>query len=56
LQQHPATDDSTDWACRSALQAMGFATAKEIADFYDFVTIADVIRWLDPKQADGEIR
>ena len=35
---------------------MGFATAKEIADFYDFVTITDVMRWLDPKQADGEIR
>jgi hypothetical protein len=32
---------------------MGFATAKEIAEFYDFVTVADVMRWLEPKQADG---
>ena len=42
LHQHPSPDDSTDWACRSALQAMGFATEKEIAEFYDFVTILDV--------------
>ena len=31
LHQHPSPDDSTDWACRSALQAMGFSTEKEIA-------------------------
>ena len=56
LHQHPSPDDSTDWACRSALQAMGFATEKEIAEFCDFVTILDVTRWLALRQAEGEIR
>ena len=56
LQQHPTSDNSTNWACRSALQAMGFATAKEISEFYDFVTVTDVMRWLELKQAEGEIR
>ena len=35
---------------------MGFATEKEIAKFYDFVTILDVTRWLALRQAEGEIR
>jgi uncharacterized protein YcaQ len=55
LQQNPSPADGTDWACRSALQAMGFATAKEIAQFYDFVTAADVIECLAFRQVAGEI-
>jgi hypothetical protein len=35
---------------------MCFATKKEIAKFFDFVTILDVTRWLALRQAKGEIR
>ena len=29
----PFFDDSVDWTCRSALRALGFATAKEVSEF-----------------------
>ena len=29
----PTFDDSVDWACRGALRALGFATAKEVSEF-----------------------
>ena len=42
----PSLDDSKDWACQGALRALGFATAKEVSDFYDFVTVPEARAWI----------
>jgi uncharacterized protein len=34
-----------DWACRSALQRLGFATPAQIAGFWDLVTLAEARQW-----------
>ena len=36
---HTSLDESRDWACQGALRALGFATAKEVSEFYDFMTL-----------------
>lgn len=56
FQYRPSAADSADWACHSALQTLGFATPKEIAEFYNFVDLAEVTQWLELKQPQGEIR
>lgn len=35
-----------DWACRSALERLGFGTAADIARFWDHLTIDEVKGWL----------
>ncbi|WP_421856102.1 winged helix-turn-helix domain-containing protein [Oricola sp.] len=35
-----------DWACRSALQRLGFATRGEIAAFWDLLSPAEVAEWI----------
>lgn len=37
--------DMIDWACRSALDRLGFATSGEIAAFYDIITPAQAKTW-----------
>jgi uncharacterized protein len=34
-----------DWACRGALQRLGFATPAQIARFWDLVTLAEARQW-----------
>jgi uncharacterized protein YcaQ len=34
-----------DWACRSALERLGFATPAQIAGFWDLVTLAEARQW-----------
>lgn len=36
-----------DWACRQALKRLGFATAKEIADFWAVVSGAEAREWIN---------
>lgn len=36
-----------DWACRSALDRLGFGTASDIARYWDLVSIAEARDWLD---------
>ncbi|TDK37449.1 winged helix-turn-helix domain-containing protein [Rhizobium deserti] len=36
----------TDWACRNALQKLGFATSGEIAAFWDIVTPEEAKNWV----------
>lgn len=36
-----------DWACRSALDRLGFGTANDIAKYWDLISIAEVRDWLD---------
>jgi uncharacterized protein YcaQ len=44
--QMPDPAAVVDWACRSALDRLGAATAGEIAGFWDLVTIAEVKAWI----------
>jgi uncharacterized protein YcaQ len=51
LQPHhhePEVSDEVfvDWACREALNRLGFASAKEIADFWAIVSGAEVRDWI----------
>lgn len=41
----PSRDAVVDWACRSALQRLGFATPREIAGFWAAVSTAEVQAW-----------
>lgn len=45
----PEVDHETfvDWACRSALQRLGFATHGEIAAFWDLLTPQEAKTWID---------
>ncbi|MEO0944913.1 MAG: crosslink repair DNA glycosylase YcaQ family protein, partial [Pseudomonadota bacterium] len=38
--------DFVDWACRSALDRLGFGAAADIARFWDLLSIAEVRAWL----------
>lgn len=44
----PEVDHDTfvDWACRSALEKLGFATSGEIADFWEIVTPQEAKDWV----------
>lgn len=39
-------DSFVDWACRSALEKLGFATSGEIADFWEIVTPQEAKDWV----------
>ena len=41
----PSHEASIDWACRGALERLGFATHGELAAFWDAVTPAEAARW-----------
>jgi uncharacterized protein YcaQ len=43
----PTHRQTVDWACRQALARLGFATAREIAGFFDLIGIADARRWTE---------
>ncbi len=47
-------DEFVDWACRSALQRLGFATSGEIAAFWDLVTPQEAKTWVEdaPRRTD----
>ena len=52
----PSFNESLDWACTGALRALGFATAKEISDFYDFVTASEAQAWIARGLRSGALR
>jgi uncharacterized protein len=41
-----SADAFIDWSCSSALDRLGFATAREIADFWDGITLDEVKGWI----------
>lgn len=45
-------DAFIDWACRSALEKLGFATPGEIAAFYALVSPEEAKRWAEAKAAE----
>ena len=44
-----------DWACRSALKRLGFATSGEIAAFWDIVTPAEASAWCENALGAGAV-
>ena len=38
-------EDFIDWACRSALEKLGFGTASDIARYWDLITITEAREW-----------
>jgi uncharacterized protein YcaQ len=51
----PTEAEHVDWACRTALERLGTATAREIAQFWAAVPIARVGAWLTGATAAGEV-
>ncbi|MDI7861445.1 winged helix-turn-helix domain-containing protein [Rhizobiaceae bacterium n13] len=47
-------EDFVDWACRSALERLGFATTGEVAAFWDLLSPAEVKQWVEANR--GELR
>ena len=42
-------DEFVDWACRSALDRLGFGSAGDIARYWDLITIDEVKAWLEER-------
>ena len=40
-------EEFVDWACRSALDRLGFGTPRDIAKYWDLLSIDEVKNWLD---------
>ncbi|MEO0944020.1 MAG: crosslink repair DNA glycosylase YcaQ family protein [Pseudomonadota bacterium] len=51
----PDDDETIDWACRAALDRLGFATSGELAAFWDLITPAEAQRWCAEAKAAGTI-
>ncbi len=51
----PTEEQHVEWACRTALERLGTATAREIADFWRAIPIARVATWLKLATQSGEV-
>lgn len=51
----PDLEAHIEWACRSALERLGFATPREIAGFWHAVTLSQARHWCGQAQHHGEI-
>ncbi len=51
----PDVAETVDWACRAALDRLGFATSGELAAFWDLVAPAEAKTWCADALARGEI-
>ena len=50
----PTEAEHVDWACRTALERLGTATVREIAQFWAAIPMAKVTAWLKTATAAGE--
>jgi hypothetical protein len=41
----PTRRQTVEWACREALQRLGFATPSELANFFDLIELAEAREW-----------
>ena len=55
LNARPHEDETIDWACRSALDRLGFATSGELSAFWDLITPEEAKTWCQSALAQGEI-
>jgi uncharacterized protein len=51
----PEEAQHVDWACRTALERLGTATAREVVQFWAAVTLGQVSAWLKDAAARGEV-
>ena len=51
LNDLPGEEDTLDWACRGALDRLGFATPREIASFWDTASLAEARAWCAAQEA-----
>lgn len=51
----PTAEETADWACRSALDRLGFATAGELAAYWAAITPAEAKVWVQDALARGEV-
>ena len=51
----PTRRDTLDWACSSALDRLGAATPKMLADFWDHASIAEAIKWIERRKKLGDL-
>ncbi len=51
----PDIRETTNWACTSALDQLGFATATELAAYWNAVPIADARAWCQGERAEGRL-
>ena len=55
-EEHRAAESdaaAVDWACRSALDRLGFATPGELAGFWESITAAEAAEWCSANEGDG---
>ncbi|MCJ8309257.1 MAG: winged helix-turn-helix domain-containing protein [Rhizobiaceae bacterium] len=45
-------DEFVDWACRSALERLGFGTAADISRYWDLISISEVRDWIERQGGD----
>lgn len=55
LRTIPETGETIHWACRSALDRLGFATSGELAAFWDLITPDEAKAWCAAALTRGEI-
>ncbi len=51
----PSDEEHRDWACRSALERLGIASADELAGFWRAVSLEEARAWCQDAAAAGEI-
>lgn len=51
----PELDEHVDWACRSALDRLAVATARELACFWGLITTAQAAAWCKQSLGAGEL-
>jgi len=55
LNAHVPEDAVIDWACRAALDRLGFATSGELAAFWALITPLEARNWVAQALASGEV-
>ncbi|MDG4649684.1 crosslink repair DNA glycosylase YcaQ family protein [Roseibacterium sp. SDUM158017] len=53
--RHPDPEETVDWACRAALERLGFATSGELAAFWDLVRPDEAKTWVASALRDGRL-
>ncbi len=51
----PPEEEHLDWACRTALERLGVATPRELAEYWHAVPAADAAAWCERAAARGEV-
>ena len=49
----PTRNDTLDWACSTALERLGAATPKMLADFWGHASIAEAAKWIEREKRQG---